>query len=90
MTTDMNPMVVGDRVYWTPDGELGTILAIDEFIIAIAWDFSGIETYSMSCGAVDRIAPRTKRFSCEYKRWSTLLFLIVFMVLVGIVFRPNL
>jgi hypothetical protein len=66
--TATESMVVGDRVYWTPDGELGTIIAIDEYIVAVDWDFSGIETYSMGCGAVDRIAPRTKRFSCEYKR----------------------
>jgi hypothetical protein len=61
-------MQVGDRVYWTPDGEAGTILAIDEYIIAIDWDFSGIETYSMCCGAIDRIATREERFACGRKR----------------------
>jgi hypothetical protein len=66
--TALEPMIVGDRVRWTPDGELGTILAIDEYILAVDWDFSGIETYSMGCGAVDRIEPRTKRFSCGGKR----------------------
>jgi hypothetical protein len=56
--TATEPMVVGDRVYWTTDGEAGTILAIDEYIIAVDCDFSGIETYSMSCGAVERITTR--------------------------------
>jgi hypothetical protein len=36
-------MVVGDRVYWTTDGEAGTILAIDEYIIAVDCDFSGMK-----------------------------------------------
>jgi hypothetical protein len=68
MTTATELMVVGDRVVWLPDGELGTLIAIDEYIIAVHWDFSGVQTYATCCGAVDRIAPRTKRFSCEYKR----------------------
>jgi hypothetical protein len=66
--TATDPMLVGDVVYWQPDGEAGVILAIDEYIIAIAWDDSGIETYSMCCGAIARITTRDQRFACGYKR----------------------
>ena len=41
----MDPMVVGDKVRWSPDGDLGVILAIDEYAITIAWEFYPTETY---------------------------------------------
>jgi hypothetical protein len=66
--TATEPMVVGDRVYWIPDGEAGTVLAIDEYILAVAWDESGVQTYATCCGAVDRIATRDEMFACGRKR----------------------
>ena len=62
------PMRTGDRVYWTQDDEGGTVLDITEYAITIDWDCSGIETYALACGAIERIKPRTLRFSCSHKR----------------------
>jgi hypothetical protein len=68
MTTSVEPMVVGDRVYWTPDDEGGTVLDVAADWITIAWDESGVEVYSWSSGAIERIESRTQRFSCGCKR----------------------
>jgi hypothetical protein len=65
--TTTESLAPGDRVYWT-DGEAGYVLAHDEFILAVAWDDSGVETYSTACGAVERIVTRDQRFSYRQKR----------------------
>jgi hypothetical protein len=62
------PMEVGDRVVWTIDGEPGTIVALTDSAIAIRWDESGIEWYSFSSGAIERIQPFTQRSTCRFKR----------------------
>jgi hypothetical protein len=66
--TAAEPLVVGDRVYWIPDGEGGIVLDVATEWITIDWDESGVEVYSWSSGAIDRIVPRSERFSCDRKR----------------------
>jgi hypothetical protein len=66
--TAKDPMQVGDRVAWTVDDEPGTIVALTDRAIAIEWDSSGIEWYSCSSGAIERIKPVTQHFSCRFKR----------------------
>jgi hypothetical protein len=43
----LEPMVIGDRVYWSGDDEGGTGLATGQSI-TIRWDESGVEVYSWS------------------------------------------
>jgi hypothetical protein len=62
------PMQVGDRVAWTVDGEPGTIVGLDDSSIAVRWQESGIEVYSLTSGAFERIQPFTKRCTCRFKR----------------------
>ena len=66
--TAAEPMVVGDRVVWQPDDEGGTVLDIATDWITIAWDESGVEVYSWSSGAIERIESRAERFACGRKR----------------------
>ncbi len=61
-------MQIGDRVAWGPDGEPGTIVALNDSAIAISWQESGIEWYSLSSGAIERIQPFTQRSTCRFKR----------------------
>jgi hypothetical protein len=61
-------MHIGDRVVWTIDGEPGTIVAINDWAIAIRWQESGIEVYSLTSGAIERIQPFAQRSTCRYKR----------------------
>jgi hypothetical protein len=61
-------MHIGDRVAWTIDGEPGTIVALNESAIAVKWQESGIEWYSFSSGAIERIQPFTQRSTCLVKR----------------------
>ena len=62
------PMQVGDRVAWTIDGEPGTIVALNDSAIAVKWQESGIEVYSLTSGAIERIQPFTQRSPCRFKR----------------------
>jgi hypothetical protein len=61
-------LTVGDRVYWIPDDEGGTVLDVAADWITIAWDESGVEVYSWGSGAIERIESRAERFSCGSKR----------------------
>jgi hypothetical protein len=62
------PMHVGDRVAWTVDGEPGIIVGLDDSLIAVRWQESGIEVYSLTSGAFERIQPFAKRCTCRFKR----------------------
>jgi hypothetical protein len=53
-------MQVGDLLEWTIDGEPGTILALSDLAIAIQWEKTGIEWYSVWSGALARIKPVTQ------------------------------
>jgi hypothetical protein len=55
-------------VAWVPDGEPGTIIAINDSAIAIRWQETGIEWYSFASGAIERIQPFTQRSTCRFKR----------------------
>ncbi len=44
-------MQIGDRVVWTIDGEPGTVVALNDSLIAVRWQESGIEVYSLTSGA---------------------------------------
>jgi hypothetical protein len=68
MTATEPSMRIGDTVYWQPDGECGTVIASDEWILAVDWDESGVQTYATCCGAVERIVTRDSRFACGRKR----------------------
>lgn len=48
---------VGDRVRWRPDQEPGTVVAVNEYALAVAWDMTGTEFYPAWSLATERIEP---------------------------------